>query len=414
MPDPPAEDPDDDGNNDGDHDEDNQTSAPPNSSNSLSTAPLITKSTATMTSAARESTASTKTASVVSTSSGGSKSLSTAPLTTISTATMTSAARESTASTKTASVVSTSSGGSRSQYIVFADRSADLNSLATVLSSKAPTPSKIFFEEATGIVAYWAIPSEATDAPTAGLTSQEADAILEQPGINDVVLNVPLTVDEVSTTTPPVTTATTPTFDTLTIQPLADPVLTLPSDTPPDLTDVPQPVGTHAILRRDLHRAKSNLRVSLDVDAPKARQSRSARSEERAARLEKRLPPAVIVGIQRRSIDRTTGDYFTNGQDVPYELRAVSQPNVVPAPDLSTLDYVYRTEGGRNTWVYVIDSGVYASHSVSFIIDLITTAMHLQVSETVVTRSFSPSFWVRFREVVLYSDKCCDIPQLGG
>ncbi len=78
--------------------------------------------------------------------------------------------------------------------------------------------------------------------------------------------------------------------------------------------------------------------------------------------LEVRANDEITLGTQRRS-----NPPATDGSDVPYELRAISQPGIfdAPLPALSELDYVYRQEAGEGTWVYVVDSGVWADHDVS-------------------------------------------------
>ena len=228
------------------------------------------------------------------------------------------------------------SSAARAQYIVFASSSADANSIKSMLSAKAPIPSKILFIEATGVLSAWAIPSDGTDAAVAGLSSAEVDDIEAQPGILSVVTNAAVTDSPDPTGTDQDGSAGEPSFVTLT-------------------ADGPQATGANA---------KRNVAPVDDSEEVWSKTRQRLRMSGRTDRHEsmdlvKRMPRQYALNVQDREDPPRT-----DGMDVPYELRAVSQPNVNPLPELEELDYAWRSDFADDTWAYVVDTGIYGGHRV--------------------------------------------------
>lgn len=239
----------------------------------------------------------------------------------------------------TFTTTSASESGSRSQYIVYAKQSADTNSLNNFLNSKVPSPSSVTFLQATGVIAFWGIPAEATDAATAGLNASEVNDIKQQAGVDDVVLNAalkPMSDPAMPTTT---TSADSPSFVSLTVQPTDAPDIVAATDVAPpiDTAAPPEASISKAGKKRDLPRAhkSSTSMLSTATEALERPEPWSKGDAHHEGTLEKRMPPPYVVDIQRRANRRRT-----DGLDVPYELRAMSQPNFNPLPDLDQLDYV--------------------------------------------------------------------------
>ena len=255
---------------------------------------------------------------------------------------------------------SASESGPRSQYVVYAKVTADMNSLNSYISSIVPSPSSVTFIQATSVIAFWGVPAEATDGAIAGLTPSEVAELKQQPGIDDVVANAPLTAltDPAANGAP--TSAGGPSVITLTIQPTAADDIS-PATAGGPATDTAQPAQSGSPAGRKRFVPVANKRRNaghiIDNELDERDMSLSTGQDRQTKRLEKRMPPPYAVTIQERAVPPRT-----DGLDVPYELRAVSQPNINPLPDLDALDYVYRVAGGQNTWAYVIDSGLLASH----------------------------------------------------
>ena len=58
--------------------------------------------------------------------------------------------------------------------------------------------------------------------------------------------------------------------------------------------------------------------------------------------------------------------------DAPFELKALVMTNDPSTgrinPDLNEFDYVYRSEAGSGTWVYLVESGIDEDHPVSLLL----------------------------------------------
>ncbi|KAK4697548.1 hypothetical protein P7C71_g545, partial [Lecanoromycetidae sp. Uapishka_2] len=228
------------------------------------------------------------------------------------------------------------------------------------LNSKVPSPSSVTFLEATGIIAFWGIPAEATDAALAGLTPSEVEEIKQQPGVDDVVPNASLTPDSDPDVPLTTITAATVSLATVTVQPIDTEDIVPPTGVGPPI-DTAEPTASGSAAGQKRHQALYDDPMDLELDARteslERRKSLPHSGPHRGERLAKRMPPPYVAGEQLRAVPPRT-----DGADVPYELRAVSQPNTNPLPDFSELDYIYRIQGGRDTWGYVIDSGLRASH----------------------------------------------------
>lgn len=235
--------------------------------------------------------------------------------------------------TRPPSTSSSIASEARGQYIIFASsQGADVNALAGIISTVAPLPSKSKFKSVSGIVTWWLIPAKASDAVSAGLTPNDVKQIQEQAGIVTVITNRIYATNSIdSTKSQMLTSGPAPSIIPLTIDPPVS-AGTKPSGNAGNKRGLDEPVN-------------STLPVEPIVQD-----------------LKKRMPYPYAIDAQER--DRPPR---WDGLDVPYELRAISQPVPTagqPLVDFSELDYVYRTEAGYGTWVYVIDSGVWTSHEV--------------------------------------------------
>lgn len=208
---------------------------------------------------------------------------------------------------------------SRTQYLVFASTSADASSINNFLSSRIEDPSAMMYlppDDSAGIAAFWAIPEDSNAGSTAGLNQSQVGDIQRQPGVSLVMTNAVYSeVPEPSLSASEVTATGTPNF------PISTPLR----------TGVPQ-------ARRDVSHPK-------DLAHTEISRSLSRRND-------------MLVKIQLRR----PGHWL----DVPFELRAVSQPrDFTLQPALADLDYIYLSPAGQDTWVYVADSGLNRNHQVS-------------------------------------------------
>ena len=222
--------------------------------------------------------------------------------------------------------------GSRTQYVVFASPSADAKSIDDYLRKKVPNTESMYYSKANdaiGLFAFWGIPGDAKDILTSGLTQSEVDAIKRQPGVDAVIANKPFATSSFSLD---IASAT-----------------KLPENSP--VTATYTKTGTAVV--------PTGTGSPQGSGSTKLRRGASVVNEPHEGDLNRRAPTEIIVNVQNR---------VGNGDNVPPELRAISQPysnNPDDLPDLSTLNYAYRPEAGEGTWVYVIDSGVNKDHEVS-------------------------------------------------
>lgn len=221
----------------------------------------------------------------------------------------------------------------RGQYIIFASsEGADVSVLADLISTVAPVPSETTLRSVSGIVTWWLIPTKASDAAFAGLTPGDVNEIQKQAGVDTVITNRIYGTNTVSSTEGQMLTSGPPPS-----------TISLVLETP--VSAGIQPSGNAA--------AKRGLNEPMNG---------TPRVEPKVQDLEKRIDSAYHIDVQERH-----NPPRDDGLDVPYELRAISQPVPAagqPLADFSELDYVMRTEAGYGTWVYVIDSGVWTSHDV--------------------------------------------------
>ena len=224
--------------------------------------------------------------------------------------------------------------GSRTQYVIYASSRADAESINAYLQKKIAHPESMFYskgDDKINLFAYWAIPGDIKDVSTSGLTQNEVDDIKRQPGVDAVIPNEPFTTSSFS-------------LDTVS-------VIKLPVMNPVTIT----------YTMNDTNVTSIDTGSSQSSESVKIRRKDPMMNELHERYLNKRVPGEFTVNLQRSG---------PNEDEVPLELRAISQPysnNLSDLPPLSTLVYAYRAEAGEGTWVYVIDSGVKRGHQVSHI-----------------------------------------------
>ncbi|KAK4693239.1 hypothetical protein P7C71_g4123, partial [Lecanoromycetidae sp. Uapishka_2] len=249
--------------------------------------------------------------------------------------------------TEPTTTATSSATAARTPYIIFAYPTADMSSLSSVFNTKVPVPSETSFLEATGVIAFWGIPSAGADAATAGLTPSEAEELQKQPGVSTIIVNAPMTVDADPDDADATTSAPDPEYTTVIAE--------------ADGASTEGPTATGTTRRRDLADEADDVLSSHGGDAIAHRHSQKDSTDHYDPTLSKR-DNSVAIAVQERQKNPNTRRYYKNGEDVPYELRAISQPNKRPLPTFAELDYAYRVEAGQGTWAYVIDSGINKFH----------------------------------------------------